>query len=163
LRHSARPSCSKLMRCRHFALLGVNKLQNMAVIIRLLEATPVILQKCDIYLVNSAKEHMRSSLFVCSLATLRENFRTDLHKSFRKCWQWASEQMIKLWWRPSRYRNCFRVRHYWEIRKVVINGHKPAAHTESPDGGTGKTRLCGGMQCPIASNILNCFSLDSLH
>jgi len=28
-----------------------------------------------------------------------------------------------------------RVRHYWEIRKVV-NGHKSAAHTDSPDGGT---------------------------
>jgi len=32
----------------------------------------------------------------------------------------------------------FRIRHYWEIRKVA-NGHKSAAHTDSPDGGTGKT------------------------
>ena len=32
----------------------------------------------------------------------------------------------------------FRIRHYWEIRKV-INGHKSAAaiHTDSPDGGSG--------------------------
>jgi len=34
----------------------------------------------------------------------------------------------------------YRTRHYWEIRKVV-NGHKAAAHTDSPDGGTGKTCL----------------------
>jgi len=27
----------------------------------------------------------------------------------------------------------FRIRHYWEIWKVV-NGHEPAAHTDSPDG-----------------------------
>jgi len=29
---------------------------------------------------------------------------------FREGWQWASEQMIKFWWRsgsPSKYRNCF--------------------------------------------------------
>ena len=31
----------------------------------------------------------------------------------------------------------FRIRHYCEIRKVV-NGYKFAAHTDSPDGGTGK-------------------------
>jgi len=45
----------------------------------------------------------------------------------------------------------FRIRHYFEIRKVV-NGHKSAAHTDSPDGGTGKTCLDGGMHCPIASS-----------
>jgi len=33
---------------------------------------------------------------------------------------------------------------YWEVRKVV-NGHKSAVHTHSPDGGTGKTCLGGGM------------------
>ena len=43
----------------------------------------------------------------------------------------------------------FRIRHYWEIRKVV-NGHKSAAHTDSPDTGTGKTCLGGGMHCPSA-------------
>ena len=40
----------------------------------------------------------------------------------------------------------FRIRHYWEIRKVV-NGHKSVADTNSPDGGTGKTCLGGGMHC----------------
>ena len=45
----------------------------------------------------------------------------------------------------------FRIRHYWEIRKVV-KGRKSAADTDSPDGGTGKTCLGGGMHCPSASS-----------
>ena len=45
----------------------------------------------------------------------------------------------------------FRICHYWEIRKVV-NGHKSAAHTDSPDGGTVKTILGRGMHCPSASS-----------
>ena len=64
-----------------------------------------------IYLfLTSAKEVMFSSLFVCLLATLRKNFRTDLHEIFREGWQWANEQTIKFWWRsgsPSGYRYCF--------------------------------------------------------
>ena len=44
----------------------------------------------------------------------------------------------------------FRIRHYWEIRKVV-NRHKSAAHTDSSDDGTSKTCLAGSMHCP------NCF------
>jgi len=28
----------------------------------------------------------------------------------------------------------FRICHYWEIWKVVINGHTSAAHTDLPDG-----------------------------
>jgi len=44
------------------------------------------------------------------------------------------------------------LRHYWEIRQV-INGHKFAARTDSPDGGTGKTYLGGGMHCPSASSL----------
>jgi len=49
-------------------------------------------------------------LSVCLLATLRKNFRTDLHEIFREGWQWANEQVIKFWWRygsPSGYRHCF--------------------------------------------------------
>jgi len=34
----------------------------------------------------------------------------------------------------------FWICHYWEIEKVV-NGHKSAARTDSPDGGTGKMSL----------------------
>ena len=45
----------------------------------------------------------------------------------------------------------FRILHYWEIRKVV-NGHKSAAHTDSPDGSTGKMCLGRGMHCPSASS-----------
>jgi len=46
----------------------------------------------------------------------------------------------------------FRIRHYWEIRKVV-NGNKSAAHIDSPHGGTGKTCLGGGV-CTV-----RCFQL----
>jgi len=35
---------------------------------------------------------------------------------------------------------------------IMANGHKSAAHTDSPDGGTGKTCLGGGMHCPSASS-----------
>jgi len=34
----------------------------------------------------------------------------------------------------------------------VANGHKSAAPADSPDGGTGKTCLGGGMHCPSASS-----------
>jgi len=52
---------------------------------------------------TSAKEVMISSLFVCLfvclfIASLRQNFRTDLHGIFREGWQWANEQKIKFWW-----------------------------------------------------------------
>jgi len=47
----------------------------------------------------------------------------------------------------------FWIRHYWEIRKVV-NGHKSAARTDSPDSGTGKTWFGGGMYCSLSACIL---------
>jgi len=46
----------------------------------------------------------------------------------------------------------FRIRYYWEIRKVV-NGHKSAAHTDSPAGGTGKACLGGSTHCPSDSIV----------
>ena len=52
----------------------------------------------------------RRCLSVCLLATLRKNFRTDLHESFREGWQWTNEQLIKFWWRsgsPSGYTGLF--------------------------------------------------------
>ena len=48
-------------------------------------------------------------------------------------------------------RTVFRIRHHWEIRKVV-NGHEYAARTDSPDGGSGKMCLDGGIHCPVASS-----------
>jgi len=54
----------------------------------------------------------------------------------------------------------FRIRHYRAIQKVV-NGHKSAAHTDSADGGTGKTCLGGGMHCPSPS-IVNYFCARQL-
>jgi len=47
----------------------------------------------------------------------------------------------------------FPIRHYWDILKVV-NGHKSAAHTNSPDGSAGKTYLGGGMHCASTSIVL---------
>ena len=35
----------------------------------------------------------------------------------------------------------------------MVNGHKSAAHTHSPDGGTGKTCLGGGMHCYSVSSF----------
>ena len=52
----------------------------------------------------------RRCLSVCLLATLRKNFRTDLHEIFSEGWQWASQQMCTFWWQSgslSGYRNCF--------------------------------------------------------
>jgi len=36
----------------------------------------------------------------------------------------------------------------------VVNGHKSASDTDSPDGGTDKTCLGGGMHCPNASRLI---------
>jgi len=68
-----------------------------------------------------------------------------------------SKQIIKLFGHPD---NCldagfvFRIRHYQEMWKVV-NGHKSVAHTDSPDGGTGKTCLGRGMHCPSACSLVS--------
>jgi len=86
-------------------------------------------------------------LFLCLSETSRKNFRTDLHEIFREGWQLATEQRSNFGGDPAHRLDTgivFRIRHYWEIRKVV-NEHKSAAHTESPDGDTGKTCLGGGM------------------
>ena len=43
--------------------------------------------------------------------------------TFKNNYQWPSKQMIKCWYDTG---IVFRIRHFWEIRKVV-NGHKSAA------------------------------------
>ena len=40
---------------------------------------------------------LSACLFVSLLATLRKNFRTDLHEISREGWQWANELTIKFW------------------------------------------------------------------
>ena len=61
-------------------------------------------EKTD-HFITCTKEVMFSSLFVCLyvclclLATLHKNFQMALHDIFREGWQWASEQMIKFWFR----------------------------------------------------------------
>jgi len=42
----------------------------------------------------------------------------------------------------------YQIHHYWEIRKVA-NVHKSAGHTDSPDGGTGKTSLAEVCTVPV--------------
>jgi len=96
-----------------------------------------ILLELDLRNVTSAKDFVVVCLYVI----------------FREAWQWTNKQVTKFRWRsgsPSGYRDCFRIRHYWEIRKVV-NGHRSAAHTDLPYGDTGKTYLGGSMHCPCAS------------
>jgi len=93
---------------------------------------------CLIYLPPQRKMCNRRCLFVCLsvINFAKKNFPTDLHESFRDCWQW-----LNFGGDPDHRLDTgivFRIRHYSEIRKVV-NGHKSAAHTDSPDGGTGKT------------------------
>jgi len=43
-----------------------------------------------------------------------------------------------------------RICHCWEIPKMV--NVRTFIHTDSPDGGTAKTRIGGGMHCPSASS-----------
>ena len=89
-----------------------------------------------------------------SVSNFERNFRTDLHEIFREDWQSPVNKWLNSGGDPDHRLDTgivFRIRHYWEIRKV-INGHKSAADTDSPDGGTGKTWLGGGMHSPSASS-----------
>jgi len=71
--------------------------------------------------------------------------------------QWANKQMIKFRWRSespsgySLYRDCFP---YSSLGLIGRYGKwltdKSAAHSNLPNGGTGKTCLGGGMLCPNA-------------
>ena len=71
--------------------------------------------------VNSAKEVMFSSLFVClsvcPLATLRKNFPTDLHEILGECWQWANAQMSKFW---SRSGSQIRIQIWIRVRIATL-------------------------------------------
>ena len=65
-------------------------------------------------------------LSVCLLATLRKNFRTDLHEIFREGWQWMS------------------------MNKLLNFGGDP---DQDPYRDTGKTCLGGCMHCRSASSF----------
>jgi len=62
---------------------------------------------------TSAKQYMFSSLFFClAVNNFAQKLPNEfsLHEIFREGWQWASECMIKFWWRsgsPFGYRDCF--------------------------------------------------------
>ena len=107
----------------------------------------------------------------CLLATLRKNFRRDLHESFREGWQWAIEQLVKFWWRsglPSGYRDCFpdssllgdtesginRLRCATLQSRTRTNRHR---HDGNYDVITSPA-LGGGMHCPSASCLLIFYS-----
>ena len=65
----------------------------------------------------------QSHVFIVVCLSVRQNIQTNLHEIFREGWQWANKQLIKFWWqsRPqSVYRDCFWIRHYWQIRKMVF-------------------------------------------
>jgi len=101
-------------------------------------AEPVILSVCcnTVFLPPP-----RRLCFCCclSVATLRKNFGTDLPEIFGKV---GSEQMIKFWWQsgsPSGYRDCFLDLSL--LGDMESHRHKPVAHTDPPDGGTGKMCL----------------------
>jgi len=52
-------------------------------------------------------------LFLCLLATLRKNLRTDLHEIFKDGWQWANEQIVKFWWQSGLRTGSGSVSRYW--------------------------------------------------
>ena len=93
-------------------------------------------------------------LSVCNFA--QKSFWTDLHAIFREDWQWvSSKQIIQFGGDPDRRLDTgivFRIRHYWEIRKVV-NGDS-FIHTDSPDGVTGNTFLGGVCIVPVLSSFI---------
>jgi len=89
------------------------------------------------YLITSAKEVMLLSLFVCLVATLCRNFRTDLHEIFSEGWQRPDERTIKFWWR-SRSRIRIRIRRDPDT---------------DPYRDTGKTCLGRDMHYPSASSL----------
>jgi len=59
-------------------------------------------------------------LFVCLLATLRKNFRTDLHEFSGNVGNGPMNKPVNFDGDPNLDTGIvFRIRHYWEIRKVV--------------------------------------------
>jgi len=106
---------------------------------------PPLRQNClitDYYL----RQCFRCCLSVSLLATLHKNFQTDLHETFSKGWQRANEQVFKFWWQIGNLDHSldtgivFRIHHY--------------IHNDSPDSGTSKTCLGGGLHCLSASSLL---------
>jgi len=83
----------------------------------------------QIVIVTSTKEDVFSSLFVWLLSTLRKTSKRICMKFSGKVGNGPVNKWLNFGGSPD---NCldtgivFRIRHYWEIRKVV-NGHKSAA------------------------------------
>jgi len=133
----------------------------------------IVGNRLDYYLRQRGYVFVVVCLFVCLLTTLRKNFLTDLHEIVREGRQWTSE-WLNFGGDPDHCLDreiVFRIRHYWEIRKVV-NGRKSAAHTDSPDGGTGIRRALAEVctvhsqystsSWSIAVSVSVCMTLRSL-
>ena len=64
----------------------------------------------------------------------------------------ANEQMIKFWWRSGSlpgYRDCFTDSSLLGDTVSAINGHRSAAHTDSPDNGTRRRALAEVCTVPV--------------
>ena len=111
----------------NLGVLRETYIQQKAELVGLLDFERMILVYCTVSKIRYSPPLRRLCVhrclcLVCLLATLRKKFTTDLHEIFREGWQWAIEQTVKFWWRsgsPSGYRDCLRIRHYWEIQKMV--------------------------------------------
>jgi len=62
-------------------------------------------------------------LFVCLLATLHTNFRTDLHEIFRDGWQWDDENWLNFGGHPESRLDTgivFLIRYHCETEKAGL-------------------------------------------
>ena len=69
---------------------------------------------------------------------MNKKILTDLHEFSGKVGNGPMNKRLNFGGDPGHRLDTgivFQIRQYWEIRKVV-NGHKSAAHTDSPDGCT---------------------------
>jgi len=56
---------------------------------------------CLPYYIQKFLHKLANKQSLCLLASLCKNFWMDLRKIIREGWQWASEQVIKFWWRSG--------------------------------------------------------------
>jgi len=99
--------------------------------------TAIIITPTKEVMFSSVFDRLSGCLCVCLLATLRKNFRTDLHEIFTEGWQWVNEQMVKFRWLTGSWM-------WMRIRiRIPIVSH-------------GKMCLGGGMHCSSASSCILC-------
>ena len=94
---------------------------------------------------------MFSSLFVCLLATLRKNFRTDLHEIFRDGWitVWI-QGLFSGFVTAGRYGKWYQPT---EQRDAAVLGMQYSRHHRSNYDVITSSALGGCMHCPSASLV----------